>query len=121
MWIVLSSALGATGVALGAFGAHALETRLDAEHLEVWSTAVEYHLIHALSLFALAAWGNATGRGIQPAAALFALGIVFFSDSLYGLALGAPRWLGPITPVGGLCLIGGWIALARIGRGAPSN
>ena len=121
MWIVLSSALGATGVALGAFGAHALETRLDAEHLEVWATAVEYHLIHALSLFALAAWGNATGRGIQPGAALFALGLGFFSGSLYGLALGAPRGLGPITPVGGLCLIGGWIALARIGRGAPSN
>ena len=116
MWITVASVFGALGVVLGAFGAHSLEARLDASKLEIWSTAVQYHLLHAVLLFALAVWGNAVGRSIQPSAALLVAGIVGFSGSLYLLALGGPRWLGPITPLGGLCLIGGWVALAWLPR-----
>ena len=116
MWISVAALLGALGVVLGAFGAHSLEARLDAEKLEIWSTAVQYHLLHAAVLFALAAWGNAVGRSIQPSAALLVAGIVGFSGSLYLLALGGPSWLGPITPLGGLCFIGGWIALVWLPR-----
>ena len=118
MWISLASILAAVGVALGAFGAHGLAERLDDRQLQVWSTAVEYHLLHAVALFALAAWGGATGRSIQPAASLFVMGIVAFSGSLYVLSLGGPRWLGPVTPLGGLCLLGAWVTLAWMGRSA---
>ena len=83
-----------------------------------WSTAVEYQLIHSVALLALALYGSATQRAIAPAAGSFVAGIALFSGSLYLLALGGPRWLGPVTPIGGLCLIGGWIALLWLARGA---
>lgn len=100
---------GASAVLLGAFGAHALRDVLDAQHAELWHTAVNYHVWHALAL-ALAA-GLGAGRSRRFALAAFAVGIVLFSGSLYALALGAPRWVGIITPFGGLALVLGWIAL----------
>ncbi|MEO9079212.1 MAG: DUF423 domain-containing protein [Rhodanobacter sp.] len=100
---------GASAVLLGAFGAHALRDVLDVRQHELWHTAVDYHVWHALAL-ALAA-GLGRGRGQRVAVAAFVLGIVLFSGSLYALALGAPRWTGIITPVGGLALVAGWIAL----------
>lgn len=118
MWIQLAAALGALGVVLGAFGAHALKARLDADMLAVWSTAVQYHLLHAVALLALALFGAATGRAITPAALGFTAGILLFSGSLYGLALGGPRWLGPVTPLGGLCFIAGWGLLVLVARDA---
>ena len=120
MWITIASIFGALGVALGAFGAHALADRLDDRQLQTWSTAVEYQLLHAVALLALALWASATGRSIQPAATLFALGMIAFSGSLYVLALGGPRWLGPITPLGGLCFLAGWGFLALLAR-APAE
>jgi len=120
MWIAIAAVLGALGVALGAFGAHALKARLEPQQLATWATAVDYHLIHAVALLALALYGAATGRAIGPAAAGFCAGIVLFSGSLYGLALGGPRWLGPVTPLGGLCFIAGWLALGWVARGASS-
>jgi uncharacterized membrane protein YgdD (TMEM256/DUF423 family) len=116
MWIPIASILGASAVVFGAFGAHALKARLEPASLTTWSTAVEYHLIHALALLALALFGSATGRSIDLAASAFAAGILLFSGSLYWLALGGPRWLGPITPLGGLCLIAGWLALLPLAR-----
>lgn len=116
-WILLSAITGALGVVLGAFGAHALRARLEPAQLATWQTAVEYHLVHALALLALALWSDATGRPVGLAAGLFLAGIVLFSGSLYALVLGAPRWLGPVTPLGGVCLIGGWLALALRARG----
>ena len=101
---------------MGAFGAHALSERLDDRQLQVWSTAVNYQMFHAVALLALALWGSASGRSIQPAATLFALGVIAFSGSLYVLALGGPRWLGPITPLGGLCFLAGWGFLALLAR-----
>jgi len=108
--------LGALGVTLGAFGAHGLQTRLSAEELESWNTAVRYHLIHSVALLALALFALESGRSIQLPAWLFCLGIVLFSGSIYLLVLTGQRWLGPVTPLGGLCLIVGWLALVSVAR-----
>ena len=113
-WLLTAGLLGAVGVGLGAFGAHGLRERLAAEQLSSWETAVTYHLLHAVLLAALA-WG-AGDRPIGLPAALLTAGIVLFSGSIYVLVLGGPRWLGPVTPLGGLSLIGGWIALAWLAR-----
>lgn len=109
-----AGALGASGVALGAFGAHLLRATLEAAGTrEAWETAVRYQLVHAVALLGLAGWLRASqgGAGVRAAwaARLWVAGTVLFSGSLYGLALGGPRWLGPVTPLGGLALIGGWV------------
>lgn len=112
--ILATAALfGASAVALGAFGAHALRDALDERSLAIWRTAVDYQFWHALALLgtALLARG-ATHRALRFAAFAFALGIVLFCASLYALALGAPHWLGAITPLGGMLFIAGWLALA---------
>jgi uncharacterized membrane protein YgdD (TMEM256/DUF423 family) len=101
---------GASGVLLGAFGAHALRGRLDATALDWWHTAVQYQLWHALALGLLLAAG--AGRAARVATLAFGVGIVLFSGSLYAMALGAPRWFGAITPLGGLGFVVGWVALA---------
>lgn len=100
---------GASAVALGAFGAHALRDVLDARGAELWHTAVNYHFWHALAL-GLAMFA-VPGRARGVAMVSFCIGIVLFSGSLYALALGAPRWCGAITPLGGVAFIAGWIAL----------
>ena len=102
---------GASAVALGAFGAHALRGSLDAAAMTTWHTGVEYHFWHALALL-VAAVGLREGRARNVAIGAFAAGIVLFSGSLYALALGAPRMVGAITPVGGVAFIAGWLALA---------
>lgn len=114
---MLAGLAGASAVLFGAFGAHALRGVLDADHRELWHTAVEYHFWHALAL-GLAAWAG-SGRAGRCAVAAFAIGIVLFSGSLYALALGAPRWTGIITPFGGVAFIVGWIALG-LGLGRRS-
>ena len=105
----LSATTGFLAVALGAFGAHGLKEVL-ARHAaaDIWETAVLYHLVHAVVLLVLA-W-----RPPVPLLAwrLFAVGVLIFSGSLYILALTNVRWLGAITPLGGLCLLAGWLALA---------
>jgi uncharacterized membrane protein YgdD (TMEM256/DUF423 family) len=100
---------GASAVLLGAFGAHALRDVLDARGTELWHTAVNYHAWHALAL--VLAVGLGRGRSGRFAVAAFVIGIVLFSGSLYALALGAPRWCGVITPLGGLAFVAGWMAL----------
>jgi uncharacterized membrane protein YgdD (TMEM256/DUF423 family) len=109
-WILfrLAAALGFLAVALGAFGAHTLKGTLAAnDTTEVWKTAVLYHFIHAIALLVLATL-PATARA---ASGLFVAGIVIFSGSLYVLALTNIRWLGAITPLGGLCFLAGWLTL----------
>ncbi len=92
-------------VALGAFGAHALRSTIENHGmLDAWNKAVLYHFVHAIALFVLALF--AANRG----AWLFA-GIFLFSGSLYVMALTNLRWLGPITPLGGLCFLAGWLWL----------
>jgi uncharacterized membrane protein YgdD (TMEM256/DUF423 family) len=102
---------GAGGVLLGAFGAHALRGHLGEAALGWWHTAVEYQLWHALAL-ALATYAGRDRAG-RVAVHAFSSGIVLFSGSLYAMALGAPHWLGAVTPLGGLAFVIGWIALAR--------
>ncbi|OHC45627.1 DUF423 domain-containing protein [Rhodanobacter soli] len=106
---VLVGIAGASAVLLGAFGAHALRGVLDARGAELWHTAVNYHAWHALALAVAAGLGR--GRSGRVAVAAFVVGIVLFSGSLYALALGAPRWVGIITPFGGLAFVAGWLAL----------
>jgi uncharacterized membrane protein YgdD (TMEM256/DUF423 family) len=92
-------------VALGAFGAHALKESLQASGmLDAWNKAVLYHLVHAVALVALALHGGAN-RAVY---LLLASGIVLFSGSLYAMALTNVRWIGAITPLGGLCFLAGW-------------
>jgi uncharacterized membrane protein YgdD (TMEM256/DUF423 family) len=106
---LLVGVTGASAVLLGAFGAHALRGVLDARGSELWHTAVNYHAWHALALAVAAGLG--CGRSGRVAMAAFVVGIVLFSGSLYALALGAPRWIGIITPFGGLAFVAGWLAL----------
>lgn len=96
-------------VALGAFGAHSLKATLQAhDMINVWEKAVLYHFIHALALLVLALHG-VSSRGPST---LFVAGIFLFSGSLYLLALTNIRWLGAVTPIGGLCFLAGWAWLA---------
>ncbi len=109
-YIILAGLFGMSGVILGAFGAHALkETLAGAGSTAVWQTAVDYQMWHALALLVLAALPMA--QKLRLPAACFAVGILLFSGSLYWLALGGPKWLGPVTPLGGLSLILGWAFL----------
>jgi len=112
--LVVASLLMALAVALGAFGAHALKARVAPDMLAIWQTGVTYHAWHALALLALGllllhAPENAA---LRIAAWLFVAGIVLFAGSLYLLALGAPRIVGAITPLGGAAFIAGWIVVA---------
>jgi len=108
--LACGAVLGLLGVILGAFGAHALkETLVARESWQTWQTAVQYQFVHALGLLAVAALAGTRGGSLPVAVlVLWALGVVLFSGSLYWLALGGPGWLGPVTPLGGLCLIAGW-------------
>jgi len=114
IWLAAGAGAGALGVILGAFGAHALRARLSEAAIATWQTAVAYQFTHALALIAvgiLLRQGLGASRPLTVAGAAFCLGIVFFSGSLYALALGGPRWLGPVTPIGGAAFIVGWLAL----------
>ncbi|MEZ5397887.1 MAG: DUF423 domain-containing protein [Bryobacterales bacterium] len=100
--------MGALAVLLGAFGAHGLRARVTDPHLlEVWNTAARYHLVHALALCAVAVHP----RRPPVAGGLFVLGTLLFSGSLYTMVLTDARWLGAITPLGGLSFIAGWLVL----------
>ena len=103
----------ALAVALGAFGAHALKERLSEGDLEIWKTGVLYQLIHALALLAIAAsWHMLEGPRSDWAVRLIMAGMTVFSFSLYLLVLTGPRWLGAITPIGGVMMIVGWLLFA---------
>lgn len=112
-WFGVGAVAAAIGVALGAFGAHGLKTRVSPEMLAVFETAVRYHQIHALGLLAVGwAADRWPGTWIQAAGVLMLLGILVFSGSLYLMTFTGARWLGAITPLGGLAFIGGWVSLA---------
>lgn len=115
LYIKLASLAGALGVATGAFGAHALKPRLiETAMLATWNTAVLYHLLHTVALLAIGLHGSKerpAARWLGWSGACWVAGIVLFSGSLYGLALGGPRFLGPITPLGGVFFILGWLCL----------
>ena len=104
---------GFFGVALGAFAAHALKSTLSPDMLAAFETGVRYQMYHAFALFA-AGWGFARwqARAFALAGWLFVAGIVLFSGSLYLMALTGTRWLGAVTPLGGLAFLAGWLCLA---------
>ncbi|HAD74776.1 MAG TPA: DUF423 domain-containing protein [Gemmatimonadetes bacterium] len=100
------------GVTVGAFGAHGLRDRLTPADLDIFETGVRYHMYHALGLFAVAWVASRWPSGATTIAGwAFIIGIVVFSGSLYTLVLTGQRWLGAVTPVGGVALIAGWAAL----------
>ncbi len=112
-WFATGAIVGAVGVAAGAFGAHGLKSIAPPDLVAIFETGARYHQIHALAILA-AAWALDRWPGPWPGVAgwCFVVGIVVFSGSLYLLALTGQRWLGAITPIGGVALILGWIALA---------
>ena len=105
MIMVLSAAAGFIAVVLGAFGAHALESGFDAKQIGWWQTATFYLLVHAALATSLSA---ANTDRFGTAAGVLLVGALIFAATLYAMALGAPRWLGAITPIGGLGMLAGW-------------
>lgn len=133
-WFTIGAWLAALAVAAGAFGAHVLRDRISVDLLGVYETAVRYHLVHAVALLAVGlAVDRRPSRALHTAGALFVIGIVLFSGSLYALALSGVDGtssvhhfsgmlvLGAITPFGGLALIAGWIVLALAARRMPES
>ena len=116
MWLRIGAIFMFLGVFLGAFGSHALKGKLDAHSLEIYKTAVMYHLIHALGILVVA---NLTSlindQKIQWAGICLVTGIILFSGSLYLLAMTGQKWLGAITPLGGLSFLAAWILIALVG------
>ena len=122
IWIRIGAIVGGLGVIAGAFGAHGLEGKLDARALDVFETAAKYQLYHAPALIAvgLLALIGRGGRAREVAGWSFLVGTLIFSGTLYALALTGIRWLGAITPIGGVALIVGWFLLAA-SAGSPSR
>jgi len=116
--ITTAAILGMLAVITGAFGAHALKAKLEPPQLQVWGTAVQYQFYHVFALLFLAALNKSDSNLVYASYWLFTFGILFFSGSLYLLSCsGVLQWswlriLGPITPIGGLLFIAGWVTLA---------
>ena len=122
-FFVVGAALGGLAVAGGAFGAHGLQGRIDPELLDTFETAARYQMSHALALLAVA-WAVARWPEARLTVCgwLLTAGVVVFSGSLYLLSVTGARWLGAVTPIGGLMLIAGWILLAvRLLRASSSE
>ncbi|MCW2290069.1 uncharacterized membrane protein YgdD (TMEM256/DUF423 family) [Pseudomonas sp. BIGb0408] len=115
LWLLLSAFAGFSGVALGAFAAHGLKSRLSPEYLAVFQTGTHYQLIHALALLGVAVLALLVpGRLVNLTGSFFALGIVLFSGSLYLLTLSGVSKLGIVTPFGGLAFLAGWACLGLL-------
>lgn len=112
LWIA-GAAMAGLSVAIGAFGAHALRARLEPARLATFETAVQYHMLHAVALLAVAAlMGRVQSQQLLLlSGGLFTAGIFLFSGSLYALAITGITWLGAITPLGGIAFIGGWLCM----------
>jgi uncharacterized membrane protein YgdD (TMEM256/DUF423 family) len=119
--LIAAGLSGLTGVGLGALGAHALAAALAERGMShAWQTAAHYQLVHTLALLGVGVWlrvdtGAATAL-LGWAVRLWIGGIILFSGSLYLLAAGGPRWLGPVTPLGGIAFMAGWLLVALAGR-----
>lgn len=112
LWLLLSACAGFTGVALGAFAAHGLKDQLTPAFLAVFQTGAHYQLVHALALFGVGLLALLRpSRVVNAAGALFAVGVLLFSGSLYALTLSGITALGIITPFGGVAFLAGWLCL----------
>ena len=114
-WMVAAAINGLLAVAAGAFGAHALESRLAPSDLAAFEVGARYQMYHALALLAVAFVAAKPSSTLNAAGTCFTVGIILFSGSLYGLSLLGWKWLGPITPVGGALFLAGWALLAWSG------
>ena len=113
LFLIAGSLLGFLGVAAGAFGAHALKTKLSQEMFQIFEVGIRYHMYHALALLAVAWVSTQYSQNlIQAAGWFFILGVVIFSGSLYILSLSGIKMWGAVTPIGGLLLLAGWSSLA---------
>jgi uncharacterized membrane protein YgdD (TMEM256/DUF423 family) len=112
IWIIFGGVFGGLGVAFGAFGAHALRESLAADQLAVYETAVRYQMYHAFALLAVGLLAvKIDTTALVVAGIAFVVGTILFSGSLYALTLLGLRWLGIVTPIGGVALLAGWVAL----------
>lgn len=121
LFLFIAAINGFLAILLGAFGSHGLKSRLSEQYFGVWQTGVQYHFYHALILCVVGIlWSKSANIWLNTSGYLFIAGLILFCGSLYWLALGGPRWLGPLTPLGGLCFLLGWLSLAvsalRFGR-----
>lgn len=114
LFILIAAISGLIAVILGAFAAHSLKQTLLPASLQAFQVGVQYQMYHALALLGVGIWMQAkpTLQSLKVSGIAYILGALLFSGSLYALALGAPRWLGPITPIGGLSFMLGWLFLA---------
>lgn len=112
-FLMIAAGSGFFAVLLGAFGAHSLKSRLSESLMSAFQTGVQYHFYHTLALLAVALLmqRSVMTTWVVSAGYSFIAGILLFSGSLYALAFGGPRWLGPVTPLGGLCFMAGWLCL----------
>lgn len=113
-WIVIGALYCAVAIAAGAFGAHGLADRLDARGLELWETAARYLMYSGLGLLAFGAVAKAWQQTLAGPAWCLAIGGLIFSGTVFTLALGGPRWLGAVTPLGGLGMIAAFLWLAVV-------
>ncbi|AQT61352.1 DUF423 domain-containing protein [Cellvibrio sp. PSBB023] len=112
-FLIIAAIEGFVAVLIGAFAAHGLKQILSPAALETVKTGVQYQFYHTFALLLVGFWllHKPATPGLKASGLAFILGSLLFSGSLYALALGAPRWLGPITPLGGLCFLVGWMLL----------
>lgn len=115
-WLTGAGVAGMTAVALGAFGAHAVKSRVSPEMLKIFETGAHYHLAHAVALLGVAWVADRSPSAVATTAGFaFAVGIVLFSGSLYTMVLTGARWLGAVTPLGGVAFLVGWLCLIVAG------
>lgn len=121
-WIGIAAINLAIAVALGSFGAHGIKSMVSSQQLEWWHTATLYLFIHALGLLMVGLLIR-FNYAAHASAWLLQIGIIIFAGSLYAMTLGAPRWFGAITPIGGVMMIGGWawLAVTAFRMGNPTS
>ena len=114
LFLIIAAISGLMAVVLGAFAAHGLKQTLTSQALQTFQVGVQYQMYHALALLGVGLLMQAKPAlsGLKASGIAYILGTLLFSGSLYALALGAPRWLGPVTPLGGLSFMLGWLLLA---------
>ncbi len=120
-WVGVAALLGAAAIFLGAYGSHGLSGRVPEALLFAWRTGVHYHLLHTVVLLALGLYQSAARRSVTLQAALFCLGILLFSFSIYGLVLTDNPDFSRVTPYGGFTFVGAWLSLILLARRATGD
>lgn len=117
-WLMIGAVGAALSIGLGAFGAHALRSRLDADALALWETGARYLMYASLGLAVIGIVDRQSPGSAGSSGVLLSVGAAVFAGTLAAMALGGPRWLGAVTPVGGALMIAGWLRLAWTALGS---